>query len=235
MTIALLCPTRDRQQQLTRMGQSVIDTVSDISNVFMYIAHDEKLKVLEGAYMPQKGFLFPENLPTAQKWNLLAQEALRNPNNKLFMLAADDMIFDTGGWDKALLEHYNSLENKIHVYHFQDSRDYDGTPHVIVTREYIETLGYFIPPIFLHWFIDSWTVAIAKANSCFTHLRDYKLIHDKPSDKGLPDETHSRIREWGWAQRDTFVNETCQHFLAVEKERLRCAINNGERKQCVFG
>ena len=142
------------------------------------------------------------------------------------MLASDDMIFDTPGWDKALLEHYDALENKIHVYHLQDSRDADGTPHPIVTREYIEAMGYAFPPIFLHWFLDTWTREIAKANNCFTHLKDYLLVHDKPSDKGQPDTTHSRIREWGWNQRDKYVNDTCQHFLALEKQRLRTAIMN---------
>lgn len=224
MTIALLCPTRERMDQLTRMGQSVLDTA--FNSALLYIAHDERLKVFGGIGNWQTGYLMPENLPTAQKWNKLADIALQNPDNKLFMLAADDMIFDTPGWDKALIDHYNSLENKIHVYHLQDSRDENGTPHPIVTREYIEAMGYFVPPIFMHWHVDSWTVEIAKANNCFTHLKDYKLIHDKPSDKGQADETHSRIREWGWNERDKYVNNKCQHFLAVEKDRLRTAINN---------
>ena len=75
--------------------------------------------------------------------------------NQLFMVAADDMIFNTVGWDKDLIQHYENLENKIHVYHLQDSRDIDGTPHPIMSREYIEATGYFVPPIFLHWEIDS--------------------------------------------------------------------------------
>lgn len=164
--------------------------------------------------------IFPENLPTAHKWNLMAENALQNSSAKLFMLGADDMIFETPGWDKALIDHYNALENKIHVYALRDSRDTDGTPHIIVSRDYILAMGYFVPPLFLHWFIDSWTVEIAKANNCFTHLRDFKLTHDKPSDRGQPDETHSRIREWGWHERDKWVAEKMAHVLEGEKKRL---------------
>jgi len=166
------------------------------------------------------GYELPD-YPTAMKWNALAEIAMKNPENKLFMLAADDMIFSTPCWDEALLEHYNILENKIHVYALRDSRDPDGTPHPVVTREYIEAMGYFLPPIFLHWFVDSWTIQIAMANNCFTHLKDFMLIHDKPSDKGEGDETHNRIRRLGWRERDGWVNDHCQHFLALEKSRLK--------------
>lgn len=196
MSVAILCPTLNRADQLSRMIRSVNDAAT------IYI--DER-----------------DMMPTAQKWNDLAVKAMQNPEHKLFMLGSDDIIFDTRGWDKALLDHYNALENKIHVYALRDSRDPEGTPHPIVTREYISAMGYFVPPIFLHWFVDIWTVEIAKANGVFTHMKDYLLVHDKPSDRGRPDETHSRIRQWGWHERDRFVAETCGHFLQNEKRRLQ--------------
>lgn len=219
--IAILCPTRGRPEQFDRMCRSVYATTSNAHPYPVYIlstgARDYKNRFVPDIELP-------ENLPTAHKWNLLAQEAMklntRGDENKLFMLGADDMVFETPGWDKALIDHYNALENKIHVYALQDSRDKDGTPHPIVTREYIEAAGYFVPPIFLHWFIDSWTVDIAQCNGAFTHFRDYKLAHIKPSDEGKPDETHSRIRQWGWHERDKWVAKKCGHFLEYEKRRL---------------
>ncbi len=152
---------------------------------------------------------------------------MKNDQYKLFMLGADDMVFETPGWDEALIDHYNALENKIHVYHLQDSRSSDGNPHPIVTREYIAAMGYFISPIFLHWFVDTWTCAIAKSNSCFSHLKDYKLAHIKPSDEGKLDETHSRIRQWGWHSRDKWVAEKMAHVLEAEKLRLSIEIDKG--------
>ncbi len=212
MSIALLCPTRNRQVQLVRMIESVHRTVNSVEPNF-YIAATQGD---EGCYP----FIHPEGMPTAFRWNILAEAALKNPDNKLFMLCADDVVFSTPLWDKALLDHYNALENKIHVYHLLDERTGHGTPHPIVTREYIEAMGYFLPPLFLHWFVDTWTVDIAKANGCFTHLTDYQLQHIKPSDEGKPDETHSRIRQMGWHERDKWVHEHSQHILEFEKKRL---------------
>jgi len=179
--IAILCPTRRRHKLCLRLADSIRAT----SETKLYLGTDSiDLMDCKLAGVLPHDYIYTNEWPTSHKWNVLAQEAMKDQSNKLFMLGADDMYFATEGWDKALIDHYNSLENKIHVYALQDSRDENGTPHVIVTREYIEAMGYFVPPIFLHWYIDTWTVEIAKANNCFTHLREYSLVHDKPSDQG---------------------------------------------------
>lgn len=226
MTIAILCPTRGRPEQFERMAESV--RAASINAEVYWTGGEYESRYRERCRGPYHGL--HENLPTVMKWNALAKQAMMINGVNLFMLGSDDMYFDTPGWDKALLDHYNKLENKIHVYALQDSRDADGTPHVIVTREYIEALGYFVPPIFLHWFVDSWTVEIAKANNVFTHFREYTLVHDKPSDRGHADATHSRIRDWGWHSRDEYVSKTCAHFLQYEIGRLSELIVG--RKNC---
>lgn len=211
--IALLTPTRNRPEQFKRMCESASKTAVNKSAIKIYSASNG-----EDAYAK---YQFPVDCPTVFMWNELAKIAMQDESNKLFMLCADDVIFTTPCFDEALLNHYNALENKIHVYALQDSRDADGHPHVIVTREYIKAMGWFLPPYFLHWKVDVWTVAIAKANDCFTHLKDYLLVHDKLSDKGSSDETHNRIRRMGWRERDAVVGADCHYLLAYEKQRLR--------------
>lgn len=215
--IALLCPTRNRESQFKRMWDSANKTASKDVPIWLYSCSNGN-----DSYT----FHAPLDCSTVYMWNNLAKLALSDfdKNIRLFMLSSDDTIFSTPNWNKAMLDHYAQLEDKIHVYALQDSRDPEGTPHPIVTREYIDAMGYFVPPIFLHWFVDTWTVQIAKANNCFTHLKDFELIHDKPSDKGLGDETHNHIRRMGWHARDKYVNDTCQHFLEVEKSRLGLAM-----------
>lgn len=215
--IALLCPTRGRPEKFKRMRESAIGT--SVNNVMIYYCSNG-----EDSYAPHA----PLDCPTVYMWNSLALKAKSDFNSahKLFMLASDDTIFATPGWDQALLDHYDKLDNKIHVYSLKDSRDENGTPHPIVTREYIEAMGYFLPPIFMHWFVDTWIVDIARSNNCFTKMNDYLLIHDKPSDVGKSDETHSRIRSMGWHDRDVDVNSLCQHFLELEKKRLAHIISD---------
>lgn len=220
--IALLCPTRGRPEQCRRMVESARDTTIE-GNVKIFVGQADEFYKDLGPVM----HVSMMDWPTVYSWNYLATLALKT-DASLFMLAADDMIFATPGWDAALIEHYEGLKEKEHVYALRDSRDPDGVPHPIVTREYMEAMGYFIPPVFLHWFADTWTVAIGKSNSCFTHLKDFLLIHDKPSDAGQPDETHSRIRRQGFHERDKYVNDTCQHYLEHEKKRLDDYLRNKE-------
>lgn len=223
--IVLLCPTRARPNQCKRMIESVVNTTDKSIRVDICLAFSEEESISYGIPLgPYNGShvvishytMF--DCPTAFKWNHMAEHQMTISKHKFFMLAADDMIFSTPYWDRKLREDYNG---KPHVYAFRDSRDEDGTPHPIVTREYIEAMGYFLPPLFLHWYVDSWTVEIAKANDCFTHLKDYMLIHDKPYARGEPDDTHNSIRQSGWLNSDMWTNEHCQHFLALEKSRLK--------------
>lgn len=225
--IVLLCPSKGRPEKIKRMWESAKATASNIQLIATvskeeyndyYIALKDEYNVL----ILQEADL----MPTVHKWNKSADLAMTQKEAKLFMVTGDDMIFDTQGWDKAILDHYEALNDKIQVYALQDSRDKDGTPHPIMTREYIQAMGYFVQPIFLHWFIDIWTAEIARANGCFTHLREYLLMHDKDNDKGKPDLTHTGIRSYGWAERDKYCNDKMQHVLRSEMLRLGKIMTN---------
>lgn len=236
MTIAILCPTKGRENQCKRMAESCANTSS--KEIVIYFGLTQEDYTIEEKYVDWCAWcneftlkhkmrvkvitrIFPDGMPTGYKWNVLAGQAYQNEKIKFFMLAADDIIFTTPCWDSALGE-----GNKIHVYSMQDSRDTDGTPHPIVTRAYVDAMGYFLPPIFLHWFVDSWTVAIAKHNNCFTYMRDFLLVHDKPSDKGICDKTHKDIRSMGWKERDQWTNDVMQTLLENEKFRLSCKMED---------
>ena len=153
---------------------------------------------------------------TAYTWNLLAEEAKKDASIGFFMLGADDMVFSTPCWDMALIK----FGEDAVVVSFLDSRDSEGTPHPVMSRSFHEKLGYFTAPIFLHWYVDTWLVAIAKACGRFHHLKQYFLVHDKLSDKGTPDETHNDIRRRGWRERDKYTWDKCQHFLFCEQQRM---------------
>lgn len=231
MTFTLICPTRSRPDQMRRMWQSALATAHNPENLHLILGLDDKGPDEEkAAYLPYHSVSLGDVKRVAVHYmqdhgivhgiNVMARALMQNYQNTLFMIAPDDVIFTTPHWDKAITDHYAALKNKAHVYCMRDSRDPNGTPHPIMTREYVDMMGYFFPPIFLHWYVDTWTADIAKSCGIFTHLLDYELVHDKPSDRGKLDDTHYRPRARGWHERDTFVNMTCQHFLEGEKERL---------------
>lgn len=231
--IAILVPSRGRPKELKRMIESACATSANDLTIYIAVCGEEidaYQKVSKEIFIVDRKLkaafvTLPDNLPTAQKWNMLCDIAMKDERNRLFMLGADDMVFSTPLWDEKLLSLY---DKKPHVYHLQDSRDRDGTPHPIMTREYIERMGFFVPPIFLHWNVDTWTIEAAKSANCFTHLRDYELLHIKPSDQGNPDETHNRIRDFGWRERDAYVADKMSFVLEQMKFKLSLATSKGK-------
>lgn len=217
--IALICPTRGRPVQFRRMVDSAMRTAQNPDNihVYFYLAETDSTRDYYPNLERTTRFL-GHDWSAVMASNYLAQHT--NGESLLFM-CADDCVFSTPHWDTALLE--ASKDGKPCVFSLLDSRDPNGTPHPIVSRSFMEVLGYFMPPIFLHWHCDTWVSDIAKSTGCFVHLRDYLLIHDKPSDRGQPDETHRRIRDLGWNIRDKYVNDVCQDYLAMQKEKVRIA------------
>lgn len=219
--ITLLCPTIGRPELCKRMIESARATAVGKLEIILGIGDDGRTEPEDyhGYDITGCKVILTGLFPSVH----VANELARHATGDLLMLAADDAIFSTQGWDEALKVHYSNLDNKVHVYSLRDSRDVNGTPHPIATKEYVKAMGYFFTPIFLHWFVDSWMVSIARANGCFTHLMDYLLVHEKPSDIGLPDETHTRIRRMGWYVRDKYVNDNCQHLLVAEWSKLQIA------------
>lgn len=222
--ISILCPTRARPSEFRRMVDSAMQTAHtpDELRILYFLGSDEPLQQHYPKEIKNCMHFIGQPWPAVMASNYLAMKCREfNPDSTLYMVGADDMVFATPEWDRALKESYAQSDSKIQVYSLRDSRDANGTPHPIISREYVMAMGYFLPPIFLHWYVDTWTVEIARSSGCFSHLTDYLLIHDKPSDRGRVDETHQRIRALGWHERDTYVNRTCEHLLGTEKERLR--------------
>lgn len=236
--IALLVPTRGRPEKFKAMVNSVVTTTSEVVVIYAILQSEEDVKSYDIEHiMCDRGnekvklntyTITDVDCPTVHLWNKLSELAHEDEHtrNQLFMLASDDIIFSTKGWDVELIKRYNALSNKIHVFSLKDSRAHDdgtslSTPHPIVTREYMEAMGYFLPPIFMHWYVDTWTVDIARHSRAFSHLSEFMCTHDKIREVAKVDETHARLRKRGWRERDRYVNNTCQHLLVAEKLRLQ--------------
>lgn len=236
--ISILVPTRGRAQKFTNMVQSVAKTTSTKVTIYALLQSEEdveaygistlQIPVNSNQQIKINAFhLFEVDAPTVHLWNRLAGIAIDDKDviNNIFMLGSDDIIFDTKGWDVDLIKRYEALNNKIHVFSLKDYRQYSvnealSTPHPIVTREYMKAMGYFIPPLFLHWHVDQWTVEIGQANNVFTHIENFVCVHDKIELIEDIDDTHNRLRKRGWRERDQYVAKNSLHILEAEKKRL---------------
>jgi len=128
----------------------------------------------------------------------------------IVMLMGDDVQVQTRGWDQKIVDQFNKYEDKILMVIPNDGR-YDkiqtkknlgqdryfrprkepiliddepfGAPHFALHKNWINTVGYLAPPMFWHWYVDTWTQKVArKLNRCLflprVHFRAKKIDDD---------------------------------------------------------
>lgn len=70
------------------------------------------------------------------------------------MLAADDMEFQTPGWDLFMMGALEALGGTGYVYP-DDKRRYDVPEHPLITSDIVKTLGWFAEPGLGHFYVDN--------------------------------------------------------------------------------
>lgn len=155
--ISILCPTRGRPEWLARMVQSVRDTSSGVE-VCCYVDEDD------GAYqdyLKTEGVLFHQGprLTHSDYYNKLAELA----SGDLLMMAGDDAIYRTPGWDAMVEEAFAACPDKILMVHGDDLGPNGKVfaTHPIISRRWVDIVGRFTPPYFSGDWADTWLNDIA--------------------------------------------------------------------------
>jgi hypothetical protein len=179
MLISILVPTGKRAEKCKRMIESALGNAARPHDVelLLYVADDDPQ--LDQYKSGSGGELFiGTERHTVWKWNYLYERC----SGGLAMLGADDTVFATPKWDDVLRQTAEPFSHLPHVFHFLDSRDPTNTPHPIVTREWCNTLGWFLPPWFKHNYVDTFTCWVAKLTGVFTPIPEVSLIHEKSNE-----------------------------------------------------
>lgn len=238
VNISILCPTRGRPEMARRMAESAVETAADTRGLeILFWLNEDDPKLSEYKHSPYTVLIMGKDGPTSYAWNELAKRAAGD----ILMLMGDDVVFETPGWDNkirhGLIDHLipgNKLQDvvvegsqpgersawpiyghhKVAVFSFDDGRSPlgEGHPHPAMTREVYNRLGYLACPMFRHFYVDTWLVDLAKEAGIFHYIPDMKVLHDKPWDRGAPDETKLRIAT-------TSVHDADKATFDLAKER----------------
>jgi len=211
MKIAVLCPTRSRPFLAKQMAQSCIDTATnkDDIQILLYLNDDDSEL---GNYTPlheheKVKILVGNDAPTAWSWNYLATKCEAD----IFLLMGDDALFITEGWDVLLCEQAKNYPDNIFCFGFNNDIEFNATPHVAIGKGGLRALGYFVPPIFLHWYVDTWSVEVYKKTDRYKYLQNITVKHNTPKVTGRVDDTFLRSRQGHravWNMRDGELYES---------------------------
>lgn len=170
-SISILCPTRGRPHFLKQLISSVENTVQDAKSIeFVFYLDDDDPTPLKFLNRLQKKkdlsikTIVGERIVLSQMWN----ECSKVAEADILMHAGDDIIFRTKDWDKKIINAFAQYEDKIVFVYGKDGaealreRDAKFGTHGFIHRNWVDTVGYFVPPYFSSDYNDTWLNDVGK-------------------------------------------------------------------------
>lgn len=155
MVISLLVPSRARPSNITRLFQSLYDcSPSEEWELLVRLDNDDS-----SIYPDAQGVRYFRGLRTTMSvyWNELADIA----NGDILWHGGDDVVFRTIGWDSIIRDAFPPDNIAfVHGHDLSPNGHWLGT-HGFLSRRWVDTVGYFVPPYFSSDYNDVWLVDVA--------------------------------------------------------------------------
>lgn len=144
---------------LERLIQSLIDTAGGDQRYEILVAIDKDDEAWPvgpphmpwSAARPVRWFHWDRPVTLGTKLNLMAAEA----HGAILWFVSNDMRMVTDGWPAKFRRAVARLPNEIGVPFVQDALHPDHAAYPILTRKWMDAVGFLFPPCFPFWFIDT--------------------------------------------------------------------------------
>lgn len=161
--ISLLLPSRGRPDSLLRLAESAVSHANDPTDIELVVYIDEDDTSYDGKEFPSQVKIYSTQRTLLSKYWNLAYEKATGP---IYMHCGDDIVMQTFGWDTKVKEAFNKYPDKIVLVYGDDgdpNKDKNFGTHSFLHQQWIEALGYFVPPYFSSDFNDTWLNELADA------------------------------------------------------------------------
>jgi len=156
--ISILCPTRGRPQMVERMMRSVRDTQAGDVEIILAFDNDDPSRVRQYEDADE---VITGSGTVGEYWNRMATMA----RGDIIMMGNDDFFYVTPDWDQIVT---NAVEHEfpdgIYVAWTDDGsgKAHERCAVPIVSKEWINTLGYFCPAGFRFFYNDTWIAELGR-------------------------------------------------------------------------
>lgn len=226
--IALLCPTRERPEQVKRLIESLIRTTDSFENVTLYLGIDEDDPTFNQVsemccYGWTKVIKISNNgtfIGLGKIWNIMVSQI----SDDIFTMIGDDMTFETKDWHKEILKEFENSSDKVLLVHTNSGirpAEQAFADNSFIHRIYYDTFGYYVREDWKHWFHDTWLHDVFTKLNRRVYRHDILIYHhhpDNPNIKVQPDKITQRLndskQDW-WDPNDPF-----RTFRAKEDIRI---------------
>lgn len=173
MRFSLLIPTRGRPDGLTKCVESALDTADDPAQVDIWCYRDDDDESYNDLDLPVAWVTGPR-ITLSRTWNVLDAAS----GGDIVCHCGDDIIFQSNGWDSAVRGAFSQYADRIaFVYGRDGAQDAELGTHGFVSRQWIDAVGYFCPPLFSHDYNDTWLNVVAEVVGRRVFLPDVLMEH----------------------------------------------------------
>lgn len=193
--ISVLLPTRGRPNNVERLLRSIEDTTTTDVDVIVYVDNDDptRERTVEHVFNFGGRVVDGSRVVLSEMWNRCYEHATTD----VVMQCGDDIVFRTSGWDELVLTEFERYPDRIAFVHGDDGFQHDkiGT-HGFLHRNWVDIVGYFVPPYFSSDYNDLWLTEVADALGRRVYLPTVYTEHMHPVvGKGPLDQTHRERME----------------------------------------
>lgn len=185
--ISVLVPTRNRPSSVERLLDSAFETADTEVEFIFYVDEDD---TSSHDVIDRNGAtkIIGPRVVLSEMWNRCWEQA----SNPIAMHCGDDIVFRSDGWDTRILQEFEKVPDKILFVHGEDG--FQGSTigtHGFLHRNWVDVVGYFVPPYFSSDYNDLWLTEVADALGRRVYLPDVFTEHMHPvAGKGTWDQTH---------------------------------------------
>ena len=213
---------RSAAETATKPGRveilSYID--DDDESKFDYLMAQKELQ-LEPAVSSLKNMemICGEPLSTPLMNNILSEKA----SGDIFVISNDDQIFRDKNWDDEIDKAAACYPDDIYCIWFNDGRYGEKIcTFPVLSRRWVDILGYIEPPIFEHYNCDLWTWQIAKMLSRLHYIPNVMVEHLHPdTGKSQADVTTVKNLSGGRPERDRAMFVRFERYRILDASILR--------------
>ena len=212
--ISLCVPSRGRPERFTQMVESARRTAAGEFEVVGWLDDDDPT----GDRYPSDVVYGHGPRPPGAIMSGLWTKAWELASGDIAMLAADDIMFRTRGWDRMVEDAFAAVPDQLVMVYGNDGTHRKAPVLPFVSRRWIELAG-FTPPDYQGWFSDEWIWAMAAAIRRVVYLPRLVIRHYQgKGDQTYQDAEEARNRAGG-------LMGMIEHFYsAPEAEKREDAI-----------
>lgn len=216
--ISILTPSRSRPQLAQRMMNSALATAGTPIEIHFWLNNDDPDLPQYQSFLTPDQYTVGANQSTSYSWNLMAAKA----KNDILFLVGDDAQFVTENWVDIVIKAFSMYSDRIAcVYPRVPTLSRKKNPHFCLHRNWVNALGFFLPPHFYHWYVDTYIREVAQRIGRFHCLENFEMPIEH-----VRDQVHDAYHRSWQRERDDWLWTRTERYRESDAATLAAYIKN---------